>query len=545
VNRDALLEILKKGETFDLLVVGGGATGCGVALDAASRGLRVALAEKGDFGSGTSGRSTKLVHGGVRYLEAALLHLDRVQFNLVRDGLHERGVLLRIAPHLCHRIALVTPLYRAGEVPYLLAGLKLYDLLAGTMGLGASRFLGPGEVLRRFPMIRSRGLKGGVLYYDGQFNDARMNLALALTAIGQGAAALNHLEVVRLVKSGGKLVGAQVRERFGGASWEIRARCVVNACGPWGDLLRRLDDPEAAPLLRVSSGSHIVLPGSFAPSEAGITLPKTEDGRVLFILPWEGGCLVGTTDEPALPCDEPAATPADIDYLLRHLERYFNLQVARCDIRAAWSGLRPLVQHPEASDTARLSRDHVVSASRSGLVTIAGGKWTTYRKMAQDTVDFALRQGGLQPRSGCRTDRITLWGGEGYREDGAHSLADEFGLDPESARHLHRSYGDRSARVAELCSGVFRERLSPGHPYLKGELLYAVRREMALRAADFLARRIPLALLDNEAARAAAPFVLQTMARELSWDAGRLQEERAELQLRLPGPCAGTVGVSG
>ena len=536
MDRDALLETLRKGEVFDLLVVGGGATGCGVALDAASRGLRVALAEKGDFGSGTSGRSTKLVHGGVRYLEAAMLHLDPVQFNLVRDGLHERGVLLRIAPYLCHRIALVTPLYRALEVPYMLAGLKLYDLLSGRMGLGASRFLGPCEVLRRFPMIRGEGLRGGVLYYDGQFNDARMNLALALSAIRLGAAAVNHLEVVQLIKSAGKLSGARVRECAGGESWELRARCVVNASGPWCDGVRRLDDPDAAPLLRVSSGTHIVLPQRFAPAETGITIPKTEDGRVLFILPWLGGCLVGTTDEPALPCEHPVASEADIDYLLRHLKRYFNLAVQRSDVRAAWSGLRPLVQDPGASDTAKLARDHVVSASPSGLVTITGGKWTTYRKMAQDTVDFAVLQAGLDPRSECRTDRIMLAGGEGYLPDAAPALASDFGIPLESARHLERSYGDQAPQVAQLCRGPLAEALAPGHPFLRGELIWAIRREYAVRPLDFLARRIPLALLDSQGAREAAPFVLETMARELGWGEGRVEKERIELRIRLQGP---------
>ena len=535
MDREALLEMLKQGEVFDLLVIGGGATGCGVALDAASRGLRVALAEKGDFGSGTSGRSTKLLHGGVRYLEAALLHLDRVQFNLVRAGLHERGVLLRIAPHLCHRIPLVTPLYRALEVPYVWTGLKIYDLLAGRLGLGPSRFLPPREVLRRFPMIRGEGLRGAVLYYDGQFNDARMNLALALTAIGQGAAVVNHLEVVELLRGGGRIAGARVRESFGGASWEIRAAAVVNASGPWSDGVRRLDDPGAAPLLRVSSGSHIALPGRFAPADTGITIPKTEDGRVLFILPWLGGCLVGTTDEPALPSEHPAAGAEDIDYLLRHLERYFNLGVQRCDIKAAWSGLRPLVQDPAASDTARLARDHVVNCSPSGLITITGGKWTTYRRMAQDAVDCAVRQAGLTPASGCRSDRITLAGGESYLPGGAAGLARDFGFSPESARHLERSYGDRAAQVAELCRGRFAAELAPGHPYLKGELLWALRREFALTPVDFLARRIPLALLDSEAARGAAPFVLATMAAELCWDQGRLAAERQELDLRLGG----------
>ena len=534
-DRIALLETLQRGETFDLLVIGGGATGCGIALDAASRGLSVALAEKGDFASGTSGRSTKLIHGGVRYLEAALLHFDRVQFNLVRDALHERGVLLRIAPHLCRRLTLVTPLYRLAEVPYVFAGLKLYDLLAGEMGIGASRFIGRAELLRRFPMIRQQGLKGGVLYYDGQFNDARMNLALALTALEQGAAVANHLEVVELVREGDRVAGARVRERFSGQSWEIRARCVVNACGPSADLLRRLDDPQATPLLQVSSGIHIVLPRSFAPADTGITIPKTEDGRVLFILPWLGGCLVGTTDEPAVPREHPVVDEEHIDYLLRHVGRYFNLKLERADIRSCWSGLRPLVRDPSAADTARLARDHVISRSPSGLITIVGGKWTTYRKMALDTVDYAVRVAGLAPKVGCRTDRIMLAGGAGFRPEAAPELASQYGLTQESAWHLHRSYGDLAPRVAELCSGDFHEPLAPGYPYLKGELLWAVRREFALSAADFLARRLPLALLDLEAARVAVPYVLETMAGELGWDEVRLAKERQEILDRLDG----------
>ena len=534
-DRGALLDRLRGGEIFDLLVIGGGATGCGIALDAASRGLSVALAERGDFASGTSGRSTKLIHGGVRYLEAALLHLDPVQFNLVRDALHERGVLLRIAPHLCRRLTLVTPLYRLAELPYVLAGLKLYDLLAGEAGIGPSRFIGRAELLSRFPMIREQGLKGGVLYYDGQFNDARMNLALALTALEEGAAVANHLEVVELVKEQGQVAGARLRERFSGQSFELRARCVVNACGPSADLLRRLDDPLAEPLLQVSSGIHIVLPRSFAPVDTGITIPKTEDGRVLFILPWQGGCLVGTTDEPASPGGQPQVSGRDVDYLLRHVGRYFNLKPERTDILACWAGLRPLVRDPSAADTARLARDHVISRSPSGLITVVGGKWTTYRKMALDTVDYALRMAGLPAAAPCRTERLMLVGAEDFRPEALPGLASQYGLSPESAWHLHRSYGDRAAQVAELCLGEFREPLQPGHPYLKGELLWAMRREFALSGADFLARRIPLALLDREAARSAAPFVLETMAAELGWDRARLAGERAELDLSLEG----------
>ena len=533
-DRNALLGLLQ-GKSFDLLVVGGGATGCGVALDAASRGLRVALVERGDFACGTSGRSTKLIHGGLRYLERAITHWDRVQFNLVRDALRERGILLRIAPHLCHRLPLVTPMYRYAELPYLFAGLKLYDLLAGRFGLGASRFVGRDELVRRFPMIRREGLKGGMLYYDGQFNDARMNLALALSAIEQGAVVANHLEVVGLLREGGRVAGARVREAFSGKLWEIPARCVVNACGPWSDRLRSLDEPGAAPLLQVSSGLHLVLPARFAPGDTGITIPRTEDGRVLFILPWLGGCLVGTTDEPATPSDHPEVREEDVAYLLRHLGRYFDLALQRSDILASWAGLRPLVRDPSVADTAALARDHAISRSPSGLITIAGGKWTTYRKMALDTVDFAVRHAGLAPLRGCRTDRITLWGGEGFDPGGAAALAAAFSLPLESARHLQQNYGSLAPAVAALCSGPLKEPLVPGHPYLKGELIWALRREFALTCVDFLARRIPLALLDRDAARRAAPFVLQTMARELSWDQARVQQEREELELRLAG----------
>jgi glycerol-3-phosphate dehydrogenase len=533
MSREELISSLRTQRTFDLLVIGGGATGCGIALDAASRGLSVALAEKGDFAEGTSGRSTKLVHGGVRYLEAAVLHGDRVQFNLVRDALHERGVLLRIAPHLVRRIALVAPLYKWLEVPYVVAGLKLYDLLAGEMGIGHSRLIGRTETLRRFPMIRREGLKAGVLYYDGQFNDARMNLALALTAIEQGAVAVNHLTVVSLLKENGTVTGAVVREQFSGDTWEIRARGVINATGPFADRIRLLDNPAAAPLLQTSSGVHIVLDGRFAPPDTGITIPKTEDGRVLFILPWQEHCLVGTTDEPAAADDHPATSEDDIAYLLRHLHRYFNLRVGRADIKAAWAGLRPLVLDPRTHDTARLARDHVIAASPAGLITIAGGKWTTYRKMALDTVDYAVRHLGLTPRQSCRTDRLTLAGGASYSPVGSKALAAKYGFAAATANHLNSAYGDRGETVAALATGELMEPLVPGLPYLKAEVVHAVRHELALRAADVLVRRLPLALLDNAGAKMAAPWVLHTMARELAWDEKRLMAEQEEVSRRL------------
>lgn len=533
MTRAALIAKLQSGETFDLLVIGGGATGCGIALDAASRGLKVALVEKGDFAGGTSGRSTKLIHGGVRYLEAAVLNRDRVQFNLVRDALHERSVLLKISPHLCRRITLVTPLYRFTQVPYVWAGLKAYDLLAGEAGLGRSGYLTPAETLRRYPMINREGLKGAVTYYDGQFNDARMNIALALTAQKEGALLANHLEVIALFREKGRVAGALVRDHVSDAAWQIRARCVVNACGPTADLVRQLDDPIATPLLRVSRGVHIALPGRFAPPDAGILVPRTEDGRVLFVLPWQGGCIVGTTEDPAAPGEVPMAGEKDVTYLLRHLGRYLNLKADESDITARWAGLRPLVHDPFTADTAELARDHVISCSPYGLVTVVGGKWTTYRKMALDAVDYVVKSAGLATVGGCRTEEIMLHGGAGFHPGLLAELTGAFALPEEVAVHLYGSYGDCCLKVAEICRGELAERLAPGHPYLKGEVLYAVRHEMALTVLDFLERRVRLALLDQRAALSAVPAVLDLMAAELSWSEERRAQERTAVLARL------------
>jgi glycerol-3-phosphate dehydrogenase len=515
------------------LVIGGGATGCGIALDAASRGLRVALMEKNDFGEGTSSRSTKLFHGGVRYLELAVKNLDRVQFQLVRDALHERGVLLKIAPHLSNRLPLVTPLYAWTEIPYIFAGLKLYDLLAGSMGIGRSRLLGRSNALQRFPMLKADGLKAGVLYYDGQFNDARMAVALALTAQDHGAVAANHVEATALLKREGKVTGALVKEFFSGDEWEVRGRAVVNATGPFVDRVRRLDDPGVAPMLRASSGIHVLLDKRFAPPGTGLLIPKTEDGRVLFVLPWEGHSLVGTTDEPAEIEEHPRPTSDEVAYLLRHVNRYFDLHVTREDIKATWSGLRPLIFDPKAVDTARLARDHVLEESASGLLTIAGGKWTTYRKMALDVVDHAIQRRGLEAQRGCRTEQIILLGGGAYRPDGAVALADAHNLDADVARHLNRAYGDRAEAVAILSSKGYGGRLAEGHPYIEAEVVHAARHELAEKAIDVLARRIPLGLLDTAEAEAAAPRVIEIMAEERGWDAARREYETEWVTERL------------
>ncbi len=533
MRRKDLLPRLKTGEPFDMLVIGGGATGCGVALDAAARGLKVALVEKNDFSEGTSGRSTKLLHGGVRYLEMAVKHLDKSQYHLVRDALKERGILLRLAPHLSNTLPLVTPLYKWMDVPYMLSGLKLYDILAGSAGIGNSRLLSREKALKRFPMLHAEGLKAGVLYYDGQFNDARMAVCIALTAAQHGAVIANHVGVTDFIKENGKIAGAWVSDSVSDESWEVRARSVINATGPFTDKIRLIDDPASRPMLEVSSGIHILLDKRFAPPDTGLLIPKTEDGRVLFVLPWEGQALVGSTDEPAKVEEHPCPSVDDISYLLRYICRYFDLQIAESDIKAVWSGLRPLIKDPKASDTARLTRDHCIEQSSSGLITISGGKWTTYRKMAKDVVDQAVKRFSLDASGKCRTDRIFITGGSHFDPHGGTVLASKYSLDSQVARHLNRSYGDRAEEVARLTASGYGALLARDHPFLEAEVLYAVRRECAEHAIDVLARRTVLALVDRNAAGEASGRVIELMAGELGWDDDRVRKENEIVSARL------------
>ena len=370
-----------------------------------------------------------------------------------------------------------------------------------------------------------------MLYYDGQFDDARMNVSLALTAAHEGAAVANHLEVTKLLKGGGRVAGASVRDTLSGETWDVRAKVVVNATGPFTDAIRHLDDEGAAPMLTASSGVHIVLDGHFSPPGTGLLIPQTDDGRVLFLLPWLGYTLFGTTDHPAAIEPNPQPSEDDIDYLLSYLGRYFDVPATRDDILATWSGLRPLVSDPKAADTAKVSRDHVVNTSSSGLVTVAGGKWTTYRKMALDTVDEVLKVGHLQAGP-SRTEQLKLVGAEAFRPAGAATLAAQFGLDADIAEYLNRAYGDRAVKVAELAE-TYPQRLVPGQPQLGAEVIYSATSEGADTAVDFLARRTRLAFLDQGAALGALPQVIELLGKTLSWDEARKQREQQEAETYL------------
>lgn len=501
---------------FDVVVVGGGSVGAGIACEASAQGLDVALLERSDFGSGTSSRSTKLIHGGVRYLEKAVTRLDRVEFDLVTEALAERAAFFRTAPFLAKSLAILTPTYSRFAHLYYSLGLHFYDLLSGRGSLGHTRSLDRIAALALVPQLRDEALVGGVLYHDGQFDDARMNVLLVCTAVSIGAVAANRVEVTGLIKGKGRLAGVQAENHLGGGTITVRGKTVINACGPFSDALRALDEPDAAPIVRTSSGVHLVLSGGICPPDTGILIPKTEDGRVIFILPWMGRTLVGTTDEPAVPVENPVVGVAEEAYLLRHVRQYLSVAVGPSDVRSAWSGLRPLVRNPRARRTAELARTHVVLRSRSGLVSVVGGKWTTYRRIAAEVVGALL---GTRPKAVSPP----VLGAHGWSEQSIARLEGEWHLARDVAVHLDQSYGTRAEAVAALDAGG--DRLVPSEPFLAAEVRWAVREEFALSVMDVLSRRMRIAFLDRSLAHQCVPRVAAIVGEELALSPQAVRQE--------------------
>ncbi|KAF8443162.1 DAO-domain-containing protein [Boletus edulis BED1] len=528
-------------DVFDLLIVGGGATGAGVAVDAASRGLSVALVERNDFSSGTSSKSTKLVHGGVRYLQKAVTELDYEQYKLVREALRERRIFLHTAPYLSHMLPIMLPLYKYWQVPYYYAGCKMYDVLAGKENMESSYLMSKGKALEMFPMLKREGLVGAVVYYDGQHNDARMNVALIMTAVQLGATVANYCGVTELHKDDqGKLIGAKVKDELTGREFNVRAKGIINATGPYTDSLLSLDDPSHKPIVRPSSGVHITLPAYYAPARMGLLDPATSDGRVIFFLPWEGGVVAGTTDTPAkvnAQGEEVTPTEEDVRWVIDEVRGYLSpdIKVRRGDVLSAWAGLRPLISSGSEGGTEGLVRNHLARVEPSGLITIAGGKWTTYRAMAEETVDKAIQVFGLQDKvkGGCRTAELRLIGSDGWSQNMFIGLVQRFGLDTDVAKQLSENYGDRAWTVCALAElpgeqwPVHGVRLSPSYPYVEAEVLYAARHEYACTAVDVLARRTRLAFVDVQAALVALPRVIEIMSRELGWSRARQKVEYA------------------
>ncbi|KAH8685458.1 FAD dependent oxidoreductase-domain-containing protein [Tricladium varicosporioides] len=550
-----------EGDIYDLLVIGAGATGAGIALDAATRGLKVAVVERDDFSSGTSSKSTKLVHGGVRYLEKAVWELDYNQYKLVREALRERKYFLDTAPHLSMWLPIMLPLNKWWKAPYYWVGTKCYDLLAGSEGIETSYFLTKSKALDAFPMLKKTNLVGALVYYDGAHNDSRMNVSLAMTAALYGSTVVNHLEVTSLEKDeNGQLCGARVKdlvqEKNGKKADEflIRARGIINATGPFTDGIRKMDEAGVKEIVAPSSGVHITLPGYYSPQKMGLIDPKTSDGRVIFFLPWQGNTIAGTTDAPTEISQNPVAKEAEIDWILSEIRHYLSpdINVRRGDVLAAWSGIRPLVKDPNAKNTESLVRNHLINISPSGLLTCAGGKWTTYRQMAEEAVDEAVSHFKLQTQpvrnapdvsgteliddgarldGSCQTHQVKLVGAHGFSKTLFINLIQHFGVETDVAKHLTESYGDRAWTVAALSSPTEKrfpvrgERISPLYPFIDGEVRYAVRHEYAQTAVDVIARRTRLAFLNAQAALEALPKVIDIMAGELKWDNKRKEVE--------------------
>ncbi|XP_040980191.1 glycerol-3-phosphate dehydrogenase, mitochondrial isoform X3 [Aquila chrysaetos chrysaetos] len=531
-----ILALQTTGE-FDVLVIGGGATGCGCALDAVTRGLKTALLERDDFSSGTSSRSTKLIHGGVRYLQKAIMKLDFEQYKMVKEALEERANLLEIAPHLSAPLPIMLPVYKWWQLPYYWFGIKLYDLVAGSQCLRSSYVLSKSRALEHFPMLRKDELVGAIVYYDGQHNDARMNLAIALTAARYGAATANYAEVLRLLKTtdpaSGKerVCGVRCRDVLTGQEFDVKAKCVINATGPFTDSVRKMDDQEVPNICQPSAGVHIVMPGYYSPDNMGLLDPATSDGRVIFFLPWEKMTIAGTTDSPTDVTSHPIPTEEDINFILNEVRNYLSVdvEVRRGDVLAAWSGIRPLVIDPNSKDTQSISRNHVVTISDSGLVTIAGGKWTTYRAMAQDTIDAAIQAHDLKAGS-SKTIGLQLQGAEDWSPTLYIRLVQDYGLESEVAQHLASTYGDKAFEVAKIAQvtgkrwPIVGKRLVSEFPYIEAEVVYGVK-EYARTAVDMISRRTRLAFLNVQAAEEALPRIIDIMGKELNWNEQKKKEE--------------------
>jgi glycerol-3-phosphate dehydrogenase len=508
MNRNtSLARLLARDRPWDMAVIGGGATGVGVAVDAASRGYSVCLVEQSDFGKGTSSRSTKLVHGGVRYLQQG-------NISLVMEALKERGILRQNAPHLVHDLSFVVPNYVWWEAPFYGIGMKVYDMLAGRYGFGKSRLLSKEDVLERIPTLEQEGLRGGVLYYDGQFDDSRLLIDLARTADQQGATLVNYARVVGLTHDGeGFVNGLTFEDQEGGTRHALRARSVINATGAFSDAVRRIDDPAAAPMIAPSQGVHVVLDRSFLPGDSAIMVPRTSDGRVMFAIPWHDHALLGTTDTPIREVSlEPVPMEQEIDFILETASQYLSRPPARADILSTFAGIRPLVKASDAVGTAALSRDHTIHVAKSGLLTIAGGKWTTYRKMAEDCVDHAATLAKLDERP-CVTRALNIHGH--HRHAGQFGDLSYYGSDAPALRGLM----DADPALAR--------RLDEALPVYAVQVVWAARHEMARTIDDVLARRTRALLLNAKAAIAMTPEVARLLAAELGRDERWQQDEVA------------------
>ncbi|WP_075350233.1 glycerol-3-phosphate dehydrogenase/oxidase [Algoriphagus marinus] len=511
MNREENLSQLKdETKIWDIAIIGGGSSGLGVALDAISRGMSVLLLEKADFAKGTSSRSTKLVHGGVRYLAQG-------DVMLVLEALKERGRLLKNAAHLAHDQPFIIPIYTWFDRIQYTVGLKIYDWMAGKLRIGKSKWISKAATIARLPAIKQKGLMGGVVYYDGQFDDARLAVAIAQTADAAGACILNYTKVADLIKNdSGKITGLKVRDEIGKHNYTVNAKMVVNATGVFADKILQMDNPEAPKMIQPSQGIHLVMDLDFLGGTDALMIPKTRDGRVLFAVPWHGKLVVGTTDtlreKPKL---EPEALKKEIDFVLETAAGYLTKEPTRADVKAVFAGLRPLARPKEGSTkTKEISRSHKVILSQSGLVTLTGGKWTTFRKMGEDTVDYFEQVTGTKPNASTSAD-MKIQGNTTKPEKGHWGV---YGTDAKAIHALAESHPE------------WKEKIHPDFPNILAEVIWAIRNEMAVKLDDVLSRRIRMLILDAQAAIDSAPKVVKLMAEEMGKDQAWIAAELADFQ---------------
>lgn len=488
--REKKLEQLRENSEFEIVIIGGGATGLGCAVDAASRGYKTLLLEQCDFAKGTSSRSTKLIHGGVRYLQQGNIHL-------VREALLERGRLLRNAPHVCHKLPFVVPVYHYWDKFFYGFGLWLYEFLSGKFSLGKTRILSKNETIGYLLGLDTTNLKGGVLYYDGQFDDSRLAVNLAQTAVGQGALVLNYCQVVDFVKKENKVVGLVMKDVLLGQLYEIKTKVAINATGVFADTLLQKSEGHAEETIAPSQGIHLVLNKTYFENFSAMLIPKTSDGRVLFVVPWHDKLLLGTTDTPMQQVDlEPKPLKEEVDFIVNHFNFYSKVKIKYADINSVFAGLRPLVKSGSKQKTAVLSREHSLKVFPSGVVDISGGKWTTYRKMAEQTINKAVKIADLSFVP-CQTKRLKI---HGFVRKKSNSHLGIYGSDELLIEKMMREDVALAGKI------------HPEYPYTKAEVVWAVKEEMAFTVEDVLARRIRLLFLDAKAAIEATPVVAQIMA---------------------------------
>lgn len=492
MNRETQIEKLKNQTNFDIIIIGGGATGLGCAIDAATRGYKTLLLEKYDFAKGTSSRATKLVHGGVRYLAQG-------NIRLVREALFERGRMLRNAPHVCKKLAFVMPTYHWYDKLFYGTGLWIYEFLSSKLSLGETKFLSKEKTLDYLPNINPNGLSGGVLYYDGQFDDSRLAINLAQTAAENGAIIINYFGVNDFIKKDNKIIGVIANDEFTGDEYNFKAKVIVNATGVFADELLQKAENSKVNTIAPSQGIHLVVDKHFFKGDAALMMPKTEDGRVFFVIPWHDKIILGTTDTLVKDVSfEPRALQEEIQFVLHHFNKYTNATITKEDVKSVFVGLRPLVKVENEKSTAVMPRDHAVKVLDSGLIHIIGGKWTTYRNMAQHAIDVAIENGNL-PFVKCKTKRLKIHGWSSKNDTSHLSI---YGIDAKNIRKLIEQNYDLAATI------------HVDYPYTKAEVIWFVKNEMAQTVEDILARRIRLLFLDAKAAIDCAPIVASLLAKE-------------------------------